>query len=124
MHELKVVDGNVHLDGFRLKGVKEYAIKRSAAQGGSAEITLTLIVGSINKSPGQPEIAVTIGDTEICRVNPLQTGNVEWINRLSSAIAAAKGGAAMGKPGQPKEPPKLDDKDIERGYVSGAKLSP
>lgn len=77
MHELKIVDGNAYLDGFRLKGVKEYAIKRSAAQGGSAEITLTLVVGSINKSPGQPETNVML------EINGKKFGEIAQADSLS-----------------------------------------
>ncbi len=60
MHELKIVDGNVYLDGFRLKGVKDYTIKKSATPVDLAEITLTLVIESINKSPGQPETKLTL----------------------------------------------------------------
>lgn len=47
-------------------------------------------VASLEKeSPGQPEVTVTVGGKEICRVQPLQPSNSNWIDKLSSAIAAA-----------------------------------
>lgn len=54
-------------------------------------------------------------------VRPLQT-NTGWIDRLSSAIAAAEGRAAVGDPGQPKVILVIGDKEIDRGRVSGEKL--
>lgn len=46
MHELKIVDDRVYLDGFQLKGVKDYTIRNSANPDDLIEITLTLLISN------------------------------------------------------------------------------
>lgn len=56
-------------------------------------------VAELEKGPGQPEVAVMIGGEELCRVKPLQPpSNLDWIHRLSSAIAAATSEASRDIP--------------------------
>lgn len=43
LHELKIINGQIHLDDFKAKGVKKYELK-SSAKNNTAELTLKMIV--------------------------------------------------------------------------------
>ena len=57
MHSLKIEDNQISIDGYKLKGVKEYDLKAVPKNTGYSEVTIKLQVKDINPIPQLPALA-------------------------------------------------------------------